>query len=109
VFLLLPLFAAMLKLLYIRRDRYYAEHFVFALHVHAFVFIMFTIAIILPWDWITPALLLWVATYIWLALRRVYRQGWMRTTLKWWTLGWMYFWFLLFGAIGLAVVTLLLT
>jgi hypothetical protein len=47
--------------------------------------------------------------YVWLALKRVYRQGWVRTSLKWWTLGWMYAWALLFGLIGLAIVTLLLS
>jgi hypothetical protein len=109
VFLLLPLFALILKLLYIRRDRYYAEHFVFALHVHAFVFTMFTVMFILPWDWMNGLLLLWIVVYVWLALRHVYRQGWVRTTLKWWTLGGTYFFFLLFGLIGLAIVTLLLT
>ncbi|MBR9988108.1 MAG: DUF3667 domain-containing protein [Gemmatimonadetes bacterium] len=109
VFLLLPLFAGMLKLLYVRRSRFYAEHFVFALHVHAFVFVMFTIMFILPWEWVDGFFVLWIAVYVWLALRRVYGQGWVRTTLKWWTLGWMYFWFLLFGVIGLALATLLLT
>jgi hypothetical protein len=109
VFLLLPVFALLLKLLYIRRDRLYAEHFVFALHVHAFVFVVFIVMFILPWEWFDRILLLWIATYVWLALKRVYRQGWVRTTLKWWTLGWMYFWVLLFGLIGLAAGTLLLT
>jgi hypothetical protein len=37
MFVLLPVFALILKLLYIRRRRFYAEHFVFLLHVHAFV------------------------------------------------------------------------
>ena len=109
VFLLLPLFAFLLKLLYIRRDRYYVEHFVFALHVHAFVFAMFTVMLILPWEQFDGLLFLWIMVYIWIALRRVYRQGWVRTTVKWWTLGWMYFWLLLIGLIGLAVVTLLFT
>ncbi|MGH7464371.1 MAG: hypothetical protein ACREK1_04290, partial [Longimicrobiales bacterium] len=109
VFLLLPLFALMLKLLYIRRSRYYAEHFVFALHVHAFVFVMFTVMFILPWDWLNGMLVLWIVVYVWLALQRVYRQGWFRTTVKWSTLGWTYAWFLLFGVVGLGVVTLLFT
>ena len=109
VFLLLPLFAVILKLLYIRRSRYYAEHFVFALHVHAFVFTMFTVMFILPWEWINGLFLLWIVVYVWLALRHVYRQGWVRTTLKWWTLGVTYFLFFLVGLIGLGAVTLLLT
>ncbi|MEM8560046.1 MAG: DUF3667 domain-containing protein, partial [Bacteroidota bacterium] len=35
MFLLLPLFAFLLKVVYLRRDWYYSEHLVFALHVHA--------------------------------------------------------------------------
>ena len=109
VFLLLPLFALILKLLYIRRGRYYAEHFVFALHVHAFVFAVFTIVFILPWDAITAASVLWIMLYVWLALRHVYRQGWVRTTVKWFVLGGTYFFFFLLGLVGLGVATLLLT
>jgi hypothetical protein len=109
VFILLPIFALLLKLLYVRRSRFYAEHFVFALHMHAFVFVMFTIMFLLPWEQLDLLLLLWIIAYLWLALKRVYGQGWIRTTLKWWTLGWMYAWALLFGLIGLAIVTLLFT
>jgi hypothetical protein len=109
VFLLLPLFALMLKLLYVRRSRYYAEHFVFALHVHAFVFTLFTAMFILPWDWLNGILFLWIVVYVWLALRRVYRQDWLRTTLKWWVLGSTYLILLLLGLTGLTVATLLLT
>ena len=109
VFILLPLFALVLKLLYIRRDRYYAEHFIFALHVHAFVFTMFTLMIIVPWRPFDMAVLVWIALYIWLALKHVYAQGWIRTTLKWWTLGWIYFVLFLAGLLGLGLTTLLLT
>ena len=37
MFLLLPLFALLLKLLYIRSDRYYMEHLIVALHSHSFI------------------------------------------------------------------------
>ncbi|HEX6308500.1 MAG TPA: DUF3667 domain-containing protein [Longimicrobiales bacterium] len=108
VFVLLPFYALLLKLLYIRRSRYYAEHFVFALHVHAFAFVMFTLMILLP-DWLDAALVLWMIVYAWLAMKRVYRQGWFRTTLKWWTLGVLYSFALVLGLVGLAFATLLLT
>ena len=70
VFVLLPVFALLLKLLYIRRRRYYAEHFVFALHVHAFMFVMMTLIVVLPWDILNLPILLWIAVYIWLAMKR---------------------------------------
>jgi hypothetical protein len=109
VFLLLPVFALMLKLLYIRRDRFYAEHVVFALHVHAFFFITFLIMLLLPWSRVKLLLVLWMAAYVWLAMRRVYRQGWFRTTVKWWTLGWSYFFVLSFAILALMFSTLMLT
>lgn len=109
VFLLLPVFAFLLKILYVRRDRYYAEHFVFALHVHAFAFFVFILMFALPWDWIDTALVLWMVVYVWLAMKKVYAQGYVRTTLKWWVLGWSYMWVFAFGMIGLAFVTLLFT
>ena len=109
VFLLLPVFAFLLKLLYIRRNRYYAEHFVFALHVHAFIFVTFLIMFILPWDWINGVLFFWMMVYVWLAMKHVYRQGWFRTTVKWWVLGWTYFFAFTFGIAGLSFAALLLT
>ncbi len=109
VFVLLPVFALLLKLLYIRRDRYYAEHFVFALHTHAFAFLMFTLMLLLPWRWLDRALLFWMAVYVWIAMRTVYAQGVARTTIKWWVLGWSYLWVFAIGMISLAIVTLLIT
>ncbi len=40
MFVLLPLFAALLRLVYLRRPLRYTEHLVFALHVHAFWFLV---------------------------------------------------------------------
>ena len=37
------------------------------------------------------------APYVYLAMKRVYGQGWLKTFAKYWTLGWMYFWILLFS------------
>ncbi|HLL53821.1 MAG TPA: DUF3667 domain-containing protein, partial [Myxococcaceae bacterium] len=40
LFFLLPVFALLLKALYRKSERFYPEHFVFALHFHAFTFII---------------------------------------------------------------------
>ena len=101
MFILLPVFAGVLKLLYIRRGRYYAEHFVFLLHVHSFVFLLATVMLLLSgWaggTWVELGLWLWILVYIYLAMKRVYGQGWFVTFVKYWTLGWMYFWILVFS------------
>ena len=46
MFLLLPFFALLLKAFY--SSRFYAEHFVFALHLHAFFYLVFTLLIFIP-------------------------------------------------------------
>lgn len=88
MFLMLPLFAFLLKLLYIRRSRLYVEHLIFSLHVHAFAFFAFTVGILLgetsaPWlhtaaGWIDASPLL----YLVLALAHVYDQGLIKSTIK---------------------------
>lgn len=85
MFLLLPLYALVLKLLYVRGKRLYVEHFIFALHVHAFVFAVFLIMAVLP---VLPpvvqlGILLLPMVYTWAAMRRVYRQGRVKSTVKW--------------------------
>ena len=113
MFILLPIFGLVLKLLYIRRRRYYAEHFVFLLHTHAFVFAIFSVLLILrelEWlnGWLVTGLLGWTVAYIYLALKRVYGQGWLKTFVKYWVLGWTYFWILTFTIPVAVVATLLL-
>lgn len=111
MFILLPAFAGVLKLLYIRRRRYYAEHFVFLLHAHSFVFLLATVMLLFRrWvtGWLEVALGLWILVYIFLAMKRVYGQGWLKTFVKYWTLGWMYFWILLLGIPIAFLATLLL-
>lgn len=80
-FLLVPAFAGLLQLLYLRR--LYVEHFVFALHVQAFAFLLATASVAMPGvasrNFVLMALLL---GYLLLAMKRVYRQGWPMTLLK---------------------------
>lgn len=113
MFVLLPLFALVLKLLYVRRRRFYAEHFIFLLHTHAFVFLMFSVLVLLVmlgWSrgWVVGAILAWIAGYVYLAMRRVYGQGHFKTLVKWWTLGWVYIWMLAFAIPIAFMVTVVL-
>ena len=82
MFFLLPLFAVTLKLLYLRTKRFYAEHLIFLLHVHALAFLALTPLLLFHPDWLigTVALALWV--YLWIALRAVYKQSWSKTFFK---------------------------
>jgi hypothetical protein len=88
MFLLLPIFALLLKLLYIRRNLCFMKHMVFALHFHAFMFVVISVILALSfWGgafcknqahhlfWLVPL-------YLLLAMKRFYRQGLIKTALK---------------------------
>lgn len=106
-FVALPLFALLLKLLYIRRRRMYVEHFVFALHFHAFAFLVATAMLLVPGELVSGLLWLWLMGYLWWAMRRVYRQGWIRTTLKFCILASAYFMMLMFVIVAGLLLTML--
>jgi hypothetical protein len=108
LFLLMPVFAMILKVLYFRRKRFYVEHFVFALHVHAFAFLLFTVILLAPWGWVGIVAQLWFAIYLYWAMKRVYGQGWMRTLVKYGVLGWTYLFIMLIGMLGTGVATALM-
>ena len=90
-FLLLPVLAFILKLLYVRRRRLYVEHFVFALHVQSVAFLALTVTVLVRNGWVGLVLFLALTAYTYLAMRRVYGQGWFRTLLKFGLLSWTYF------------------
>lgn len=103
LFIALPFFALMLSLLYLFRRRLYMEHLIVALHSHAFLSLSLLLVVIL-FDlraWLTEpntlpqalfnlallALALWMPLYLLLMQKRVYRQGWVVTSLKYVVLG----------------------
>ena len=115
LFLILPVFALLLKLLYVRRGWYYSEHLVFGLHTHAFAFAVFTVIAALASlggafkasgapGVVAVVLLVSIPLYFLIAQKRVYRQGWGRTVLKAVALGTVYQ-FAIY--VGLAAVVLL--
>ncbi|MFB6278400.1 MAG: DUF3667 domain-containing protein [Salinibacter sp.] len=114
MFFMLPLFAFLLKLLYIRRGRLYAEHLIFSLHVHAFSFFAFTIGILLgeadaAWlrtaaGWIELSPLL----YLVVAMAHVYEQGFIKSTIKALFLLFVYTIILTIGGILLALAAVML-
>lgn len=74
VFGLMPIFAFLLWLVYYRRRMVYGVHLVFALHVHAFAFLMFLL-LLLPF---VPAWLVLCVfpVYFVMALKKVYGGRW---------------------------------
>ncbi|WP_397608621.1 DUF3667 domain-containing protein [Silanimonas sp.] len=102
LFVLVPVFALLLKTLYVYQPRLYMEHLVSALHGHAFVCAMLLVLMAMtsiesllgspawlaaPMGWLEWLTLLWVPAYLWLHLKRVYGQGWFATSLNFAILG----------------------
>lgn len=101
MFVLLPLFALILKVFYIFKRRLYMEHLIVALHSHAFIFLSILVLFALgalkamaPTAWLSVPLALaiaaawiWLFVYLWLMQKRVYGQGWFFTTIKYWCVG----------------------
>lgn len=107
IFLIMPLFALILKLLYLRRKRFYVEHFVFALHVHAFAFVLLTAMMLTQVSWINMTLGTWFLVSLYIAMKRVYGQGYVRTLFKYVLLGQAYMFMLVVGVMATVILTAL--
>ncbi len=118
MFLLIPLFALMLKLFYIRRKQWlYVQHLVHALHLHAF-FLFLLILLVLPYlvfdvselaaEWINIVITLVLIIYALFSFRRVYQQGWFTTVIKLFMVGLVYFWILLIFGLSEAMISFML-
>ncbi len=86
MFLLMPLFALLLKSFYRRQRPLYIQHLMFSVHLHAFYFLFFSLLLLLsyglPTGWLIGALVGGAWVYWVLALRRFSGQGWGRTLWK---------------------------
>jgi Protein of unknown function (DUF3667) len=103
IFLMMPLFALILKILYLRRKRFYVEHFVFALHQHSFAFMLFTVMMVVQQDWLAIVGGTWFIIALYMAMKRVYGQGWFRTLYKFALLSLSYV-FIVFTGVAATVV-----
>ncbi|PYK71517.1 MAG: hypothetical protein DME44_07645, partial [Verrucomicrobia bacterium] len=98
----IPLFAFVLKVLYVRKHIFYIDHLVYALHIHSFAYLAIMLIVLITIGlnrsipgtfagWIIAALWIAFATQIFLSIRRVYRQGWFFTVFKFFLGGFGYF------------------
>ena len=87
MFILLPLFALLLKLIYFRKGIYYEDHAIFSLHFHSFLFANFAIQKILEFisaslEFISIALFFGLFVYLFVSLKKVYKQSIIKTSFK---------------------------
>jgi hypothetical protein len=114
----IPLFAFVLKILYLRKGRFYVEHLVYALHIHTFLYVAVVITALAVMaanrtvpalgGWITGLMACAILVQIFLSIRRVYQQGWFTTTVKFLFGGLVYLVILVLAVGATALVTLVL-
>jgi hypothetical protein len=114
----IPLFAFVLKVLYVRQRRFYVEHLVYALHIHTFLYVAVIITALAVMGanrtvpalagWITALMTIAILVQIFLSIRRVYKQSWFLTLVKFVFGGIVYFFILVVAVGATALVTLML-
>lgn len=89
MFVLLPAFALLLKLVYLgrrrkhpQRPRLFGEHLVHAAHDHAFVFIAATAMLLVPSRALATAIGFGIAGYLLWSMRAVYGGSWLGVVLR---------------------------
>jgi len=102
MFVLLPIYALLLKLCYLFKPRLYMEHLTIALHGQSFVFVVILVAmgfeklaVQFPvfrdvLDGISTILIIWVPIYLLLLQHRAYKQTWGKTILMFWLTSTLY-------------------
>ncbi|WP_420387608.1 DUF3667 domain-containing protein [Roseivirga sp.] len=111
MFILIPLFAGVLKLIYVRRKHLYIKHVVHALHIHSFAYLLYGLSLLIMFKLFTNsvfpnidveeyrALIGFVffvitSTYAYISFLKVYKQGWFKTLVKFNIVGFIYVFFL---------------
>jgi len=98
MFILLPIFALLLKIMFLFSKRLYMEHLTVALHSHSFIFITILLVELLDIvydysetalpsltgtiEFAIKALLIWIPIYLFIMQKRVYKQGYLFTFIK---------------------------
>ncbi|WP_208002255.1 DUF3667 domain-containing protein [Luteimonas yindakuii] len=118
LFVLVPLFAVLLRVAYFFTRRPYLEHVVIALYSHAWLMLalllVFCASALGDWagtrvpaiasvlSWLVVALVCAMPLYLLWMQRRVYRQAWWLTLLKYAVIGYVYT--MLFGTVAVGVI-----
>jgi hypothetical protein len=98
IFILLPIFALLFKVLYVRLKIYYVDHIVFTVYFFSFFYILFSmvsVSILIEdtlsstgspnntfSDSFMTVALIWIFLYLLFAMKRFYNQSWMKTFSK---------------------------
>ena len=102
VFLVLLLLTLIFKVLYFRSDFLYLEHLIFSIHTNSFFLIIISLLTLFSEEMIevlAPWTLFLAAIYFFIAMKRVYKQSYFRTILKFIPILFSYLFLFIFGLI----------
>lgn len=123
LFVLMPLFALLLKVFYLGKHWLYTAHLVVALHSHSFLAMALLVTVLLealqsaagglvwlsaPIAFLVGASELWMPVYLLLMQKRVYAQSWPMTGLKFAVIGTVYGIMLALTAVAVAAISLVI-
>jgi hypothetical protein len=124
LFVILPVFALLLKFFFIFKRRLYMEHLIVALHSHSFICFSLILIVLLNklqgwlapdpgfahglFGWMIGLSCAWIPLYLLLMQKRVYRQNWIFTLFKYGLIGICYVFLLTFGMLLTMLVSLVL-
>lgn len=105
MFILLPIFALILKLLNLKRGRF-SHHLVFSFYFFSFLFVTFSVMLLINFIWDIPVwieVLVTMSTffYLFLAVKEFYNQGYFKSFLKTSIASFLFLMFVLPTAAGL--------
>lgn len=121
LFVLMPIFALLLKIFYVGTGRLYMEHMVVTLHSQSFLVLGLTVHVLLEAlaEWLPAGFgvkaassflaglaLAWLPVYILFMQRQVYRQSWAVTFAKYLIIGGIYGMLVIAGVVVALLVTL---
>lgn len=107
VFIMAPIMAFILLIIYYRKKIFYMQHLIFAFHFHAFVFFMLLLdesLLHLLGNWTSTIVTISILVYLYIAIKKVYEQNWMKSFLKFTVL---FIGYILLGVPFLAIITLI--
>jgi hypothetical protein len=115
MFVLLPLFALILKITFYKNKKFYVEHLIFSFHFHCFLFLFLAIIMIISrvipgdWDedWLNMFAFVVIVWYIYRSLRVVYDRSRLRTITKMIGMWFSYFFTFIIAMCLLFVITAL--
>jgi hypothetical protein len=88
MFLLLPVYALVFKILYRRTRAFYVDHLVYAMHLQSFAYVLMAAVLVIPFfapvslTVLKNIIIIFLLVYIGISLHFLYKQVWWKTGLK---------------------------